>query len=193
MAKQNSNSLNWVRKIRDNWPSFFHGIQPEDYPYALLATAINRSLLNGSSIVKIILEDDGSITVRDNSKGWAARFDNLLTIRGDFTLDNEDPVSRILDGQWFPSYPLINALSKEMEVSYVRSKIRAHAKCNRGRILSEESQSDPRSRSGLTIRFLPDPEIKEVVISKKHIEEILWGCASRFLTVSFYLNGRVIG
>lgn len=193
MAKQDCISLNWVQKIRDNWPSYFHGIQPEDYPYALLVTAINKSLLNGSSIIKIILGKDGSITVRDNSKGWASRFDNLLTIRGDVAPDNADSARRILDGKWFPSYPLINALSKEMDVSYVRSKIRAHAICSRGRILSEESQSDLRSRSRLIVRFLPDPEIKDVAISYKRVEEILWGCAERFLTVSFYLNGRPIG
>ena len=194
MKRQSDNSINWVQRIRQNWTSYFHDAQPEDFPYVLLATAINGSLLNGSSIIKISLGKDGSITVKDNSKVFATRFENLLTIRGnDNAADNPGTVMRVLDGQWYPAYPLINALSKETDVRFVWGKNQANAKCSRGSILWQESHEDPHSRKGLSIRFLPDPEIHEVVISTKCVEDILWGCAARFTSVSFYLNGNPIG
>ena len=194
MTRQSDISINWVQRIRQNWTSYFCDTQPEDFPYALLATAINRSLLNGSSIIKVSLGKDGSITVKDNSKVFATRFENLLTIRGDDnTVDRPVTVRRILDGQWYPAYPLINALSKEADVRFVWSKIHANAKCSRGSILWQESHEDLHSSKGLSIRFLPDPEINEVVISPKYVEDILWGCAERFTSVSFYLNGNPIG
>ena len=194
MTKQSDNSINWVQRIRQNWTSYFRDVQPEDFPYALLATAINRSLLNGSSIIKVSLGKDGSITVKDNSKVFATRFENLLTIRGDDNAAGHPrTVRRILDGQWYPAYPLINALSKETEIRFVWGKNQANAKCSRGEIIWQESHADPHSRKGLTIRFLPDSDIQNVTISAQCVEEILWGCAVRFSTVSFYLNGRIIG
>ena len=194
MTKQSTNSINWVQRIRQDWTSYFRDVQTEDFPYALLATAINRSILNGSSIIKVSLGNDGFITVKDNSKVFATRFENLLTIRGDDNAAGHPcTVRRILDGQWYPAYPLINALSKETHVRFVWGKNQANAKCSCGEILWQESHADPRSRKGLTIRFLPDSDIQNVAISAQCVEEILWGCAARFSTVSFYLNGQIIG
>ena len=193
MAKQGDNSINWIQRIRQNWTSYLHDACPEDFPYALLITAINKSLLNGSSIIKVTIGKDNSLTVSDNSKGFATLIENLLTIRDGDWSDEQSTVKRMLDRQWYPAYPLINALSKELEIRYVRGGVQANAKCSRGEIVWEENPPDSRSRKGFIIRFLPDPEIQDVAISPQCVDEILWGCAARFTTVSFYLNGQLIG
>ena len=106
-------------------------------------------------------------------------------------LNGQYGVYHATGGQW--KGEIINALSKETEIRFVWGKNQANAKCSRGEILWQESHADPRSRKGLTIRFLPDSGIQNVAISAQCVEEILWGCAARFSTVSFYLNGQIIG
>lgn len=173
----------------------------------VIDNSMDEAVAGHASRIELSLEEDGSLTVRDNGRGIPIdphpKFKNKSALEVIFTTLHSGgkfggKVYETSGGLHGVGVSVVNALSEFLEVEVARDKHLWHQTYSRGVPTSKlTDQGQVHNRRGTTVRFAPDPQIFgagcsfdpkrlcRMARSKAYLfrgVEIRWQCDPRWVT-----------
>jgi DNA gyrase subunit B len=164
--------LEGLKAVKQN-PAMYIGSTDErglhHLVYEVVDNAIDEALAGFCNEIKVILNEDGSITVEDNGRGIPVSIHEkykksgvelvMTTLHAGGKFDNQ--AYKVSGGLHGVGVSCVNALSKWLEVWVSRKGKEYYQKYDHGFSVEPLKEIGISENTGTTIRFFPDPEIFE--------------------------------
>ena len=145
--------------------------------YEVVDNSIDESLAGYCTKIKVTINKDGSVTVKDNGRGIPVKMHPkykksglelvLTTLHAGGKFDNE--AYKVSGGLHGVGVSVVNALSSWLEAEVKRNNRIYHQKYDHGKPVTPVEDTGETQETGTSITFLPDPEIFETTNIKYEI------------------------
>jgi len=145
--------------------------------YEVVDNSIDESLAGYCTKIKVTINKDGSVTVKDNGRGIPVKMHPkykksglelvLTTLHAGGKFDNE--AYKVSGGLHGVGVSVVNALSSWLEAEVKRNNRVYHQKYDHGKPVTPVEEIGETQETGTSITFLPDPEIFETTNIKYEI------------------------
>lgn len=169
--------LEGLKAVKQN-PAMYIGSTDErglhHLVYEVVDNAIDEALAGYCDTIRVLLNNDGSVSVEDNGRGIPVSIHKkynksgvelvMTTLHAGGKFDNQ--AYKVSGGLHGVGVSVVNALSSWLEAKVRRKGDEYYQKYDHGVAVEPLKQIGKTDHTGTTITFLPDPEVFETTIYK---------------------------